>query len=148
MTKKRCKMQTKLAYILSHVLSNSMVKKVQVFERIYWTKVLEQTDKLKTLYCRIKFAFISKPNEKQAKNNKMILERFTLYLHYLQVSSWYLLTKIAICWHQQQFNSTKGSFAKCSYTTLLIRTRTCAYQGVRNVSFSENFVSVLNEWSL
>ena len=24
----------------------------------------------------------------------------------------------------------------------------CAYQGVRNVSFSENFAYVLNEWSL
>ena len=27
----------------------------------------------------------------------------------------------------------------------LIRTRTCAYQGVRNVSFSENFTYLLNE---
>ena len=26
--------------------------------------------------------------------------------------------------------------------------RSCAYQGVRNVSFSENFAYVLNEWSL
>ena len=30
----------------------------------------------------------------------------------------------------------------------LISTRTCAYQGVRNVSFSENFAYVLNELSL
>ena len=90
-------MQTKLSCILSHVLSDSMVKKVQVFEKIYGTNVLEQTDKLKTFHCRIKFAFIGKPNEKQANNNKMILERFILYLHYLQVSSLYLLTKIAIC---------------------------------------------------
>ena len=30
----------------------------------------------------------------------------------------------------------------------LIRTLSCAYQGVRNVSFSENFVSAINEWSL
>ena len=29
----------------------------------------------------------------------------------------------------------------------LIRTRTCAYQRVRNVSFSENCAYVLNEWS-
>ena len=28
----------------------------------------------------------------------------------------------------------------------LIRTRTCAYQGVRNVSFSENLAYVLNGW--
>ena len=26
--------------------------------------------------------------------------------------------------------------------------QTCAYQGVRNVIFSENFTNVLNEWSL
>ena len=29
-----------------------------------------------------------------------------------------------------------------------MRTRTCAYQGVRNVSFSENFTYVLNGWTL
>ena len=34
-----------------------------------------------------------------------------------------------------------------AYETLT-RTRTCAYQGVRNVSFLENFAYVLNEWSL
>ena len=26
-------------------------------------------------------------------------------------------------------------------------TRMCEYQGVRNISFSENFAYVLNEWS-
>ena len=30
----------------------------------------------------------------------------------------------------------------------LIPTRTCAYQGVRNVSFLENFPYLLNEWAL
>ena len=30
----------------------------------------------------------------------------------------------------------------------MILTRVCAYQGVRNVSFSENFESVPNEWYL
>ena len=30
----------------------------------------------------------------------------------------------------------------------LIRTLSCAYQEVRNVSLSENFVSAINEWSL
>ena len=28
-----------------------------------------------------------------------------------------------------------------------MQTRTCAYQGVRNISFSKNFTCVLNEWS-
>ena len=30
----------------------------------------------------------------------------------------------------------------------MIRTRTFAYQGLRNSSFSENFANVLNGWSL
>ena len=50
---------------------------------------------------------------------------------------------------------TKGSFIyyvhkifqKTNISYPLIRTRTSAYQGVRNVSFSENFANVLNEWS-
>ena len=29
----------------------------------------------------------------------------------------------------------------------LIRTRTYAYEGVRNINFSENFANALNEWS-
>ena len=35
-------------------------------------------------------------------------------------------------------------FRKTNISNPLIRTRTCAYQGVRNVSFSENFTYVLN----
>ena len=37
---------------------------------------------------------------------------------------------------------------KTNISYSLIRTRTCVYQGVRNVSFSENFAYQLNEWSL
>ena len=37
-------------------------------------------------------------------------------------------------------------FRKTNISNPLIRTRTCAYQGVRNVSFSKNFASVLNGW--
>ena len=37
-------------------------------------------------------------------------------------------------------------FLKCNIYNPLIRTRTYAYQGVRNVSFSENFAYVLNGW--
>ena len=37
-------------------------------------------------------------------------------------------------------------FPKNNMSYPLIRTRTCAYQGVRNVSFSENFAYVLNEY--
>ena len=37
---------------------------------------------------------------------------------------------------------------KTNISKALIRTRTRAYQGVRNVSFSENFAYVLNGWPL
>ena len=35
-----------------------------------------------------------------------------------------------------------------TYTKFFEKRTTCAYQGVRNVSFSENFAYVLNEWPL
>ena len=37
------------------------------------------------------------------------------------------------------------NFRKTNISYPLMRTRTCVYQGVRNVSFSENFAYVLNE---
>ena len=44
--------------------------------------------------------------------------------------------------------STFAQFSeKLTFLTPRIRTYTCAYQGVRNVSFSENFEKVLKEWS-
>ena len=36
-------------------------------------------------------------------------------------------------------------FRKTNMSNPLIRTRTCAYQGVRTVGFSENFAYVVNE---
>ena len=39
-------------------------------------------------------------------------------------------------------------FRKTNISYPLLRTGTCAYQWVRNVGFSKNFVYVLNEWSL
>ena len=42
--------------------------------------------------------------------------------------------------------STYEKFSeKLTFLNPLIRTRTCAYQRVRNVSFSENFAYILNE---
>ena len=54
------------------------------------------------------------------------------------------------------FVPVKGSFIKyvrkifrrTNISNPLIRTRTCAYQGVRNVSFSKNFEYVPNGWPL
>ena len=39
-------------------------------------------------------------------------------------------------------------FWKANISYPLIRTRTCTYQGVRNVSFSQNFAYLLSIWSL
>ena len=39
-------------------------------------------------------------------------------------------------------------FRETNISSSLIRTRTCAYQGVSNISFSENFAYVLNGWPL
>ena len=39
-------------------------------------------------------------------------------------------------------------FRETNISNPLIRTRTCVYQGVRNVSFSENFVYIPNGWPL
>ena len=46
------------------------------------------------------------------------------------------------------FISLQKIFQKTNISYPLIRTRTCAYQGVRDVSFSENFANVINEGSL
>ena len=47
-----------------------------------------------------------------------------------------------------QENKTRQIFRKNEHFLPLIRTRTCTYQGVRNVSFSENFGNVINECSI
>ena len=55
-------------------------------------------------------------------------------------------------WHEISFNNNSckrtQNFPKTNISYLLIRTRKCAYQGVRSVSFSKDFeINVLNEWS-
>ena len=44
--------------------------------------------------------------------------------------------------------STYTKFSEKPHSYSLIRTRTCGDQVVRNISFSENFAYVLNEWHL
>ena len=44
-------------------------------------------------------------------------------------------------------NTYVKSSGKTNIPYPLIRTYACAYQGVRNVSFSENFASTLNEFT-
>ena len=48
--------------------------------------------------------------------------------------------------HQGSIHAKSAKRTTISYR--LIRTPRCAYQGIGNVSFSENFAYVLNEWSL
>ena len=47
-------------------------------------------------------------------------------------------------WKGTSIKYVRKIFRKTNISNPLIRTRTCAYQGVRNVSFSENFAYVLN----
>ena len=53
----------------------------------------------------------------------------------------------------EMYSNTIGDHSFCTFAkfseklTFLNLLRTCAYQGVRNVSFSEDFADVLNEWS-
>ena len=42
------------------------------------------------------------------------------------------------------FKDVRKMFRKTNISNPQIRTRTCAYEGVRNVSFSEHFAYVLN----
>ena len=61
-----------------------------------------------------------------------------------------------LCDHCDNWIPIKGSsikyvrkiFRKTNISKPLIRTGTCAYQGVRNVIFSENFAYILNGWTL
>ena len=49
---------------------------------------------------------------------------------------------------EQSINYVRKIFRETNISNPLILTRTCAYQEVRNVSFSENFAYVLNGWPL
>ena len=57
------------------------------------------------------------------------------------------LKRLFLLW-DHSFSTYKNFFRKTNISYPLMRRRTCAYQGVRNVSFSENFAYALNEWPL
>ena len=48
---------------------------------------------------------------------------------------------------RHQYSTCAKISLKTNISWPLIRRNTCAYQGVRNVSFSEKFVYILNGWS-
>ena len=77
----------------------------------------------------------------------------------LLIVRWIWIILSVVLWNNfvQKFNDFIGdhsfsTFAKFSeklnISYPLIPARTCAYQGVRNVSFSGNFANILNEWSI
>ena len=59
-----------------------------------------------------------------------------------------ILQKMEHCCNGLSIKNVRKIFRKINISNPLIRTRTCAYQGVRNVSFSGNFAYVLNGWPL
>ena len=77
------------------------------------------------------------------------------------VLEWIRASKIGFSWpkiYQERIPAGVHSFSayailfyfffeKTNIFYPLISTRTCAYQEVRNISFSENFAYILNEWS-
>ena len=61
-----------------------------------------------------------------------------------------LLGKVFTSLWGHSFNTYAKFFEKLTFLTppSLMHRQTCAYQGLRNVSFPESFAYVLNEWSL
>ena len=79
---------------------------------------------------------------------------FSYWYNNVQSFKWYeeISSHAPMTEHKVIYLKRDHSFITCAkfpenITYLLIRTRTFAYQGVRNVSFSENFAYLLNEWS-
>ena len=73
----------------------------------------------------------------------------------VHMDRYYITIKIKKHWRRSRKHvtwnhsfSTYAQFSEKLTFLTLIRTRTCAYQGVRNVSFSENFAYLLNDLHL
>ena len=67
---------------------------------------------------------------------------FLLFLLKLEVK---IARKLLYFLWDNSFSSRVKIFEKLTFLAPLIRTHTCACQGVRNISFSKNFAYVLNE---
>ena len=74
---------------------------------------------------------------------------FILFLYFIPFVFCTLLTSVIVTSKGPSINYLRKIFRKTNISPPpLIRTRTCAYQGVRNGSFSESFAYILNEWPL
>ena len=69
-----------------------------------------------------------------------IIALFTALKNYIS-----LITSLE-SWKGSTVKYVRKIFRKTKISNPLICTRTCAYQGVRNVSFPESFAYVLNGW--
>ena len=74
---------------------------------------------------------------------KVLLWYSMIWIYLILCASWYIFyfEKGIIHYYVRKI------LQKINISHLLIRTRTCAYQGVGNVSLSEYFAHVLCEWS-
>ena len=71
---------------------------------------------------------------------------FILFLYFIPFVFCTLLTSVIVTSKGPSINYLRKIFRKTNISPPpLIRTRTCAYQGVRNGSFSESFAYILNE---
>ena len=78
---------------------------------------------------------LSLRNKKSEWNSKSLWCQATWLMNVI-----YAVTKVSSIYYVRKI------FRKTSISYTVIRTRTCAYQEVRNVSFSENFAYVLKGW--
>ena len=79
------------------------------------------------------------------KNKQVRFCRFSLFLVVVFSTAWKFIFGIIHLVRSQYF---ARDFLKFKISYFLIRTRTCAYQGVKDLSFKTNFAFELNKWSL
>ena len=93
-----------------------------------------------------------------------LIKIFSLLMNRLKSLSWSSLLfggTVALFWRslkalknirtiskKGELEKLTDGFLRYSVTVILILSRTCAYQGVSNVSFSESLAYVLNGWPL
>ena len=94
--------------------------------------------------------FIIHPDFVSENTGRRLLDKKKLDKRYFgesKVAYWYIFCDLNClgCWDSSDFskrflqeNKARQIFQKTNISDPLIRTRACAYQGIRNVSFSEN----------
>ena len=82
------------------------------------------------------------------RNAGTITEKWSFSLAAISTDNQYILIIVSLFPSGSNFNRLNSMLTDHSFGTYVnFPKRTCAYQGVRNVSFLEHFSYVLNEWS-